>query len=219
MSIENSIEILLQSWKGPMGGLPPFDQVDPAAIAPAYERAIALRRGELRRVAEHPEPPNFENTIAAIDDSGLELRQIDTIYRVWRKTLDTGEHRDAFRHVAALASGLDAWMAGQEDLVARVQAVYETRHESMADEEQTHLTECLYQKLRRCGAGLPRDARARVAEINARLAELRVLFDQNLLAEQDEQHLCIARAEQLQGVSEELPTGSYALFCCLTASI
>src|SRR5690242_6258025 len=67
---------LLAKWEGPYGGVPPFDRVQVALFKPALEAAMAEQLDEIQRIANDPAPPDFENTIVALERSG------DTLDRV-----------------------------------------------------------------------------------------------------------------------------------------
>ncbi|MEO1000549.1 MAG: hypothetical protein AAFW69_08115, partial [Pseudomonadota bacterium] len=60
---------LLAPWATPFG-LPPFDAIETAHFAPAFEAALAEARSEIRAIADNPAPASFENTVAALELSG-----------------------------------------------------------------------------------------------------------------------------------------------------
>src|ERR1700694_5314386 len=61
---------LLPKWHGPLGGVPPFDQVKVEHFKPALEAAMAEQLAEIEKIAADPAPPTFSNTIAAMASSG-----------------------------------------------------------------------------------------------------------------------------------------------------
>src|SRR5687768_2298389 len=64
---------LLAPWSGPYGGVPPFDRIRVEHFQPALEAAMAENLAEVERIASNPEPATFQNTIAALEDSGRML--------------------------------------------------------------------------------------------------------------------------------------------------
>jgi peptidyl-dipeptidase Dcp len=56
---------LLAPWSGLHGGVPPFDRVKVADFKPALEFGMAQKRAEIKAIAEIPEAPTFENTVAS----------------------------------------------------------------------------------------------------------------------------------------------------------
>ncbi|PWB75098.1 MAG: hypothetical protein C3F15_06730, partial [Holophagae bacterium] len=85
-----TVKALLAPWSGPFGGTPPFDRATPSAIERAYEIAIERKRAEVRAIAANPAPPDFANTIQALEDAGQELRRVDCLFRVLAKTMSSG---------------------------------------------------------------------------------------------------------------------------------
>ncbi len=60
--------------------VPPFDRIEPAHFEPAFEAAMAQERAEVAAVAANPEPPSFENTIAALDRAGGLLTEVMGVF-------------------------------------------------------------------------------------------------------------------------------------------
>src|SRR5829696_9375950 len=73
---------LLAKWEGPYGGIPPFDRVQIPLFKPALEAAMAEQLAEIEQIANDPAPPDFENTIAALERSGRTLDRVTTLYGV-----------------------------------------------------------------------------------------------------------------------------------------
>src|SRR5437762_2976415 len=52
---------LLQTWAGPYGGTPPFDQVRVEQFKPALAASMDLYRRDVEAVLNNSEPPTFAN--------------------------------------------------------------------------------------------------------------------------------------------------------------
>src|SRR6056297_339589 len=70
---------LLSDWTTPFA-LAPFDKVEDAHFAPAFEAALEAARGEIAAIAEAPEPPDFANTIEALEQSGKALDKVLSVF-------------------------------------------------------------------------------------------------------------------------------------------
>jgi peptidyl-dipeptidase Dcp len=197
------VEALLGPWKGPYGGLPPFDVAKPAAIERAFGIALERKRAEVRAIAESPAAPTFENTVEALEDTGRELRRVSVVYQVFASTMGTPEMREVEKNVAPLLPGLEDEIAHDDALFARIESVWQGREAAGLTKEQARLTELLCDRLKRRGAGLPAEARARLAEINSRIAALQARFSQNLVTEQDGQAVVIEDEGGLEGLGED----------------
>src|SRR5688500_13343123 len=74
---------LLARWSGPYGGVPPFDKVRVEHFKPALEAGMEEMRRAIAAIAHNPAAPDFENTIAALEDAGRTLDDVETLYGIW----------------------------------------------------------------------------------------------------------------------------------------
>ena len=187
---------MLVPWTGPYGGTPPFDRVAVSGFVPAAEAAMAEELREIEALASNPEPPTFENTIAALETTGLAAGRAATIYGVWIGTMSTPEVRATDRALRPrLSAHLDR-IKQNTALFQRVNAVYEARG---LTEEQKRLTELRWHRMLRSGARLDAAGKARLAAINAELAGCYTIFGQNLLVEEND-HVLYLKASDLGGL-------------------
>ena len=204
LDLSPAAEALLAPWTGPCGGTPPFDVAEPASIESAYRVAIARKREEVAAIASNPEPPTFENTIAALEDAGRALRRVDTLFRVFSSTRNTGEMREVETRLKPLLPALEDEIAHDDALFARIRAVDESGEAAGLIPEEIRLTRIVRDRLARRGAGLEPGARARLAQISGRIAALSAAFSQNLLADEEGQAIPIDDEAELEGLGEEL---------------
>ncbi len=172
-------------WAGPYGGVPPFDQATVAAFRPALEAAMAEELGEIGAIVDNPDPPTFENTIAAYERSGGRRERAMTVYNVWSAMMSTPDYRALEREMdPRLAAHFDRI---QQDpaLFARIEAVHQSARSASLSPEQARAAWVYWNDFVRSGARLDAASKVRVAEINQALAGLFSRFNENLL--QDEQ--------------------------------
>src|SRR5262249_18482615 len=79
---------LLEKWVGPYGGVPPFAKVKVDQFRPALEAAMDENRKEIAAIAGEGAPPTFENTIAAMEDSGRTFNDVQTMFAIWASTMN-----------------------------------------------------------------------------------------------------------------------------------
>ena len=72
---------LLANWATP-DEVPPFRQIKPEHFTPAYDRAFAAHNAEIATIAASADPPDFENTIAALERSGKALARVDAVFHL-----------------------------------------------------------------------------------------------------------------------------------------
>jgi len=186
---------LLAPWTGPYGGVPPFGQVKVEQFAPAFEAAMAGKLAEVRRIADDPAPPTFENTLAALERSGRALDRVNRVFQLHAALLSTPEFQAVEQEMAPRLAAFTDRIVQDEKLFARIDALYQAREGAGWTPEQQRLAWYYQQEFVRAGARLDAAAKERVAAINQRLATLQTTFAQNLLADEDAYQLVLERKD------------------------
>ena len=181
---------------------PPFDRIDDAHYAPAFERGMADQIAEIEAIAGASEAPTFENTIVALERSGQLLNRVAATFFAL-SSADTNDAINAIRNEMAprLAAHTDRMLL-DAGLFARVEALYEQRDALGLDDESRRLVEEYYVDFVRAGARLSDAEKERMQEINARLAALSSRFTQNVLDEVNASAVVVESREELAGLSE-----------------
>ena len=68
--VKNEVNPLLADTKTPYG-VPAFDLIEPEHYEPAFHYAMSLHNEEVAAIVTNTEKPTFENTILALDRSGM----------------------------------------------------------------------------------------------------------------------------------------------------
>src|ERR1700752_4366968 len=100
MNMNTEDNPLLAKWEGPFGGVPPFDRVQIPLFKPALEAGMAEELAEIQQIANNPAPPDFENTIVALERTGQTLNTIGTLYGVWGSTMASPDYQAVQREMA-----------------------------------------------------------------------------------------------------------------------
>src|SRR6266404_3153420 len=87
-------------------------------------------------------------------------------------------------------------------LFGRIERLHRTRDQLALSVEERRVLERYYLKFVRAGAALNAAAKARLAEINARLATLGTTFSQNVLADEQRYTLVLDGEEDLAGLPD-----------------
>ena len=66
-------------WTTPFG-LPPFDRIRTEHFAPAFERAMADHNSEVAVIAGNSAPPDFENTVVALERAGESFSRVGGVF-------------------------------------------------------------------------------------------------------------------------------------------
>jgi peptidyl-dipeptidase Dcp len=195
---------LLADWTGPYGGVPPFHQVRVQDFEPAMEAAMAQQMAEIDRIAANPAAPTFENTLAAMESAGSALDRVSTIYGVWSSTMNGPEFQAVERTMAPRLAEFSDRITQNEALFRRIEAVYNSPQKSSWTPEQQRLAWRYYTNFVRAGARLDGTAKARLSQINQRLAGLYTNFGQNVLKDETDQFIVLRDPAELAGLPQSL---------------
>ncbi|QQR72878.1 MAG: M3 family metallopeptidase [Holophagales bacterium] len=201
---------LLAPWKGPYGGVPPFDLAKVEQFQPALEAAMAEQLAEIDAIAANPAPADFANTIAALERAGRTLDRVSTVYGVFSSTMNTADFQVVEREMAPKLAAFADRITQNAKLFARVATVYEARERSGLSAEQQRLVWLIYNNFVRAGAKLDGAAKERMSAINQRLATLYTQFSQNVLADETDYVLYLDHREDLAGLPDSVIAGAAA---------
>jgi len=185
-------------------GVPAFDQVKLEHYEPAFEEAIRRNRLEIEAIATNPDEPTFENTIAALDRSGKLLDRVEGVFFNVLEADGNDEMQAIAERVTAQVTAFGDEIMLNEQLFARIKAVYEQRENLNLNAEEMRLTEETYRTFAINGADLPADKKERLKEINQELSQLSLKFGNNVVEETNHCQIFITDEAELKG----LPTGA-----------
>ena len=195
---------ILAPWTGPHGGVPAFDKIKVADFKPALEVAMAENLAEVAAIANNPQAPTFENTIAALERSGQTLTRVSTAYDIWSSTLNDAAFSAVETEMAPKLAGFYDQISQNTALFKRIEAVYNAPATKQLTPEQQRLVEVRYKEFVRSGAKLDATAKTRLSQINQKLAGLFTNFSQNVLADEADSVLVLRTDKDLGGLSASL---------------
>ncbi|WP_146390969.1 M3 family metallopeptidase [Allorhodopirellula solitaria] len=196
---------MLDAWKGPYGGVPPFRSVRVDEFSQAFDVAIEQAERDIEKIADNPEPATFENTLLALETAGETLDRLEVLFDVHASNLNLGPIPDLEREITPkLAAHSDA-ITQNAKLFARIESV----HQQVFDQETVELRpdarrllDETYKAFIRSGAKLSAGDKSKLSQINARLARLFTDFNQNVLEEEKRHVTWIDSREDLAGLSD-----------------
>jgi len=185
---------LLDDWTGPLG-LPDFAAIDDAMLAPAFDSALDAARAEIAAIADNPAPPDFANTIAALELSGAALDRVAAVFFNLAAT-DSNPAREALqRDIAPKLAAFSAEVTSNRALFSRIEALWADRDALDLAPEAARVLMLTRRRFVRAGAALQGEARARLTAIMMRLAALGTQFSQNVLADERDWALPLAEGD------------------------
>jgi peptidyl-dipeptidase Dcp len=163
-------------------GAPPFDRIKDADYQPAIEAGMAAQLEEIRAIAENPAKPSFDNTCVALEKSGRLLARARAAFSAVTGA-DTDPDLDKAK--AALAPEMAAHRDAiylNEQLFARVAAIYKMRDSLKLDPESRRLVQVTYDEFVRSGAKLSAGDKIELKKLNEEASILANTFTTKLLA-------------------------------------
>jgi peptidyl-dipeptidase Dcp len=200
---------LLAPWTGPHGGLPPLDKVKPELFASAFEAAMAQQRQEIFALTAKRSAPTFEGVLAAYQDSGRTLNRVGALFGVFTSTMNDAAMQKVEAESTPKLAAFSDEIIQNEQLFARIKAVYDARETSNLTPEQKRLTWVVYNSFARQGAALDAAKKARLGQINQALASLYTKFSQNTLADEEGYTLELGEGD-LAGLPDSVKAGAAA---------
>jgi len=182
---------LLADWDTPFG-TPPLDRIEESHFLPAYEVALASHSAEIEAIASNSEPPTFENTLLAMEQSGSDLGRISRVFFNLASSASNDEIRAIQREMSPRLAAHGASITLNPDLFARIDTLYQNRDSLELTPQQTRLLETTHEDFIRAGARLEGDDRERFAGIRAELAGLYTRFSQNEQADRESWTLALS---------------------------
>jgi peptidyl-dipeptidase Dcp len=201
---------LLAPWQGPYGGVPGFVGVRVEHFEPALEEAMRQSRAELEALTNDAAPPSFDNTCVAFESTGRALQRVGTVYNVWESTLKGPEFQAVEREMAPRLAAFRDEIVQNEKLFQRIAAVHEKKDQLGLTPEQQRLVWHQYTDLVLAGAKLAPPEKARLAEINQRLATLFTDFSQNVLSDEETYTVVLESESDLEGLPASLRASAAA---------
>ena len=180
----------------------PFSKLKNEHFEPAFEKALAEARAEIKAITENEEAPNFQNTIAALDEAGEQLHRISSILF----NLNSAETNEEIQKIAQVVSPklseFNNDLMLNSNLFQRIKTVFNNKADLHLNTEESRLLEESYQNFARNGANLPEEKQTRLREIDQKLAKLSLQFGEHVLAETNGFQLHVTKQEDVAGLPD-----------------
>nr|MDK2851168.1 peptidyl-dipeptidase Dcp [Candidatus Cloacimonadota bacterium] len=193
----------------------PFDEIKLEHYMPAIEEGLRIARAEIDEIKNNPEPPTFENTIVAMDNSGEMLEYAATVYFNLLGAHSDADFKALAQKISPMLAEFGSSISTDPKIFARVKAVYEsevkgkpapavpkdfTDKEALKKAERYRLIERKYQGFIRGGAMLNDADKKRFTEIAMELSALSPKFSDNVLNATNKFELHITDPKDVEGI-------------------
>jgi peptidyl-dipeptidase Dcp len=180
----------------------PFSKIKNEHFKPAIIKGIEHAKKDIKTITSPPDNQTFENTIEALEFSGMQLKRVTSIFF----NLNSAETNDEIQKIAQEVSPLLSEFANDirlnEELFKRVQVIYNQKDKLDLTPEQETLLNNQYKMFVRNGANLDEVKKNELRGIDKQLSKLSLKFGENILAETNLFELHIIDENQLKGLPE-----------------
>jgi peptidyl-dipeptidase Dcp len=194
---------LLEKWSTSYE-TPPFDLIKTEHFKPAAEEAIREAAGEVDSITNDPAPPDFSNSIEALERTGEKLGKIISILFNLNSAETSKELQAAAQEISPLLTRFSNDITLNEKLFSRIKAVWDARSDLPLRTEQMMLLERKYLGFVMGGAGLEEGKKNRFRQVSEELSSLSLKFEENVLEETNDFELHITDREDLAGLPDTI---------------
>ena len=182
---------------------PDFSRIKDRDYLPALLAGMAQQKAEVTAIANQKAAPTFENTVAAMERSGLLLERAGLAFSAVNgaNTNDVLQATDT--RTSPLFAAHNDFIYLNAKLFQRFQYLHDRQTELNLDPEQAKLIDVYYKQFVHAGAQLPPAKQAQLKVMNKRLSTLQTEFTQKLLAAAKAGALHVDNAAALAGLSDQ----------------
>jgi peptidyl-dipeptidase Dcp len=192
---------LLTTWETPYG-LPPFNLIKAEHYAPAFAAVMAEHRTEIDTIANNPDSPTFQNTVAALDRAGQGFERVAGVFFNLTASETSDALQAAERDLMPVIAAHQNWLSLHEGLFKRLDSLHARRTSLGLKPEELRLLERVHLDFVLAGAKLTGEARTRYAAITEQLAGLYTTFSQAVLGDEAAFSLALASEADKAGLPE-----------------
>ena len=160
---------------------PPFDKIKESDYLPAFEEGMKEQLEEIKKIADNPAHPTFENTLVKLEESGQLLSRVSLVFNaVATANTDSVLQKIQEAEAPKLAAHRDAIFLNDK-LFQRVKAIYKERNQLKLDHESLKLISYYYDRFVHSGANLSSKDKIKLKKLNEEDATLSAKFEKKLL--------------------------------------
>jgi peptidyl-dipeptidase Dcp len=182
---------------------PDFANIKDSDYLPALLAGMAEQKREVTAIANNPEAPTFDNTVVAMERSGLLLERANLAFSAVNgaNTNDTLQATDT--KTAPLFAAHNDFIYLNGKLFQRFKTLHDNQAGLNLNPEQAKLLDVYYKQFVHSGAELSPAKQAQLKVMNKRLSTLQTQFTQKLLAAAKAGALHVTDPAALAGLSQE----------------
>lgn len=180
--------------------VPDFEHIKNDHFIPAFREGMEDHMKEIVVIAGNNEEPSFENTMVALEESGVLLTRVSNVFYNLLSSLTNDTLQNIAKKIAPELSKHRDDILLNAQLFSRIKIVYDNMDSLELDPEQAKLLDEAYKRFVRGGANLDENDQEKLRKINGELSLLSLSFGDNLLAETNSFTMVIDKKEDLAGL-------------------
>lgn len=180
----------------------PFSTIKNEHFLPAIQSLIEATKAEVEAIASNTEAPTFKNTVEALENTGMQLDRVTSIFFNLNSAETNDEIQKIAQEISPLLTDFQNDLLLNEALFARVKEVFNSKDQLSLTGEEQMLLEKQYKGFSRNGANLSEEKKTTLRKIDTELAKLKLTFGENVLAETNAFEMLLTDEKDLSGLPE-----------------
>jgi len=180
---------------------PKFDWIEETDYQPALFEAISMQRYAINKIVNNKAKPTFLNTIVAFEESGKMLDHVSSVFYCLTSADKTPIIAQTEKEMTPVLTDWENKITFNTKLFNRIKYVYDHERSKLKGENLKLLDET-YKHFVRSGALLSPEKKARMEQINKRIAELQQQWGTTLTDATNHAVVWVNSKDELKGLSE-----------------
>ena len=181
-------------------GVPQFGLIGVDDYLPAFEAGIAEAKSEIDAIVANPEPPDFENTVEALEYSGRTLDRVSSVFFNLLEAETDDRMQAVAEKVSPMLTEYSMYVSMNGQLFDRVRYVYDRKSSRSLEKDRMMLLENTYRSFVRNGAALPEEDKEIYRKYAEELSLLSLSFGNNVLRSSNAYMLHLTDPDDLAGL-------------------
>lgn len=178
---------------------PEFDKIKDEHFKPAFDYGMKVQLAEIDKIAHNTDSPTFENTIAALENSGEVLKRAQIVFYNLTGSNTNPVLQKLEEEYAPVFSGLSDKIYLNEKLYERVKGI-DTNN---LGAEEKRIVALYRENFEIAGANLSAEKKEQLKKINQEMATLSTQFSNRLLEARKNNAVLISDVKELDGLSAD----------------
>lgn len=189
---------------------PQFDKIREEDYLPAHEEAFKQHVAEYRAIADQADAPTFENTIVALEKTGVMLQRVAYAFGNLASAITDDNMQKIEQQIAPLFAKHFDDMHLDAKLFARIDTLYKARKTLKLDPVDMRLLERYHLDFVRAGAQLNAKDQTTLRALNEEEATLQAKWGEQQIKEMNAGAVTVDDVKDLDGMSEADIAGAAA---------